>query len=101
VVALQHLMNIKLVCTLLFLLAIIYTVCAQTNQPNKTLFVIKKSATVNFDSISSNYIPGVIVKEMPKQGATKAEVYTYPKKQEKQSTNKQTKSISKKATKKQ
>jgi hypothetical protein len=100
VIALQHLLHMKLMCTLLVLLAIIYNACAQTTQPNQTLFIIKKSATVNFDSISNNYIPGLIVKEMPKQGATKAEVYNYPKIQEKQATSKQIKPISKKSTKK-
>lgn len=94
---LQPLMHMKLACTLLFLLAVIYNALAQ---PNQTLFIIKKSATVNFDSVSSNYIPGLIVKEMPKQGATSAEVYNYPKKQEKQAASKQTKPISKKSNKK-
>jgi hypothetical protein len=98
--ALQPLMHMKLGCTLLFLLAVIYNACAQTTQPNQTLFIIKKSATVNFDSVSSNYIPGLIVKEMPKQGATSAEVYNYPKKQEKQAASKQTKPISEKSNKK-
>ena len=92
--ALQPLMHMKLACTLLFLLAVIYNALAQ---PNQILFIIKKSATVNFDSVSSNYIPGLIVKEMPKQGATSAEVYNYPKKQ---ATSKQIKPISKKSTKK-
>ena len=98
--ALRPLMHMKLACTLLFLLAVIYNACAQTTQPNQTLFIIKKSATVNVDRVSSNYIPGLIVTEMPKQGATNAKVYNYPKKQEKQATSKQTKPIFKKSTKK-
>ncbi len=47
-------------------------------QAKHTYFSHKKKATINFASISQDYSPTLLVKEMPKPGSKKIEYYNYP-----------------------
>jgi hypothetical protein len=51
---------------------------AAANSPKKTSFIFEKRATVNFESISKDFAPSLLLREMPKQGSKKMEVYNYP-----------------------
>jgi len=61
----------------LFLALTAFTSLAQVSVHKKS-FVFNKLATVNFDSISVDYNPKLMVKEMPKHRGEKVEVYNYP-----------------------
>jgi len=50
----------------------------KTNEPKKQSFVFKKHSTVNFEAIERDFQPTLMVKEMPKQGSKKVEMYNYP-----------------------
>lgn len=74
-----------------FLLAVLLFVCigfnslAQVNS-NRRSFVIEKKASVDFESSSPDYYPSLLLKEMPKQGGKKMEIYNYPPSQPAQRT---------------
>jgi hypothetical protein len=41
-------------------------------------FRFQKSASIRFDTISVDFMPGLLIREMPKHGADKVEHYVYP-----------------------
>jgi len=45
---------------------------------NTKRFVHQKRATVNFDAITHDFYPALMIKEMPKQGSKKMVKYNYP-----------------------
>jgi hypothetical protein len=47
-------------------------------EANKTYFVFNKQATVTFSSITSDFAPTLLIKELPKQSAQKVIQYNYP-----------------------
>lgn len=52
----------------------------QSDQPKKQSFVFKKQSTINFEKIDRDFQPSLMIKEMPKQGAKKMEMYDYSQK---------------------
>jgi hypothetical protein len=77
----------KIFFTKLFLTGFVFSALAQINTQVKS-FVIPKQASVNLGSISKDFNPSLMVKEMPKQGAKKMEVYNYPPKKNEASVEK-------------
>jgi hypothetical protein len=84
---------------LLCLLFISSVVTAQTpkkkygldhDRPVKKNFTFKKAATVNFGELKNDYAPKIMVREMPKQGAKKPEIYNYPEQTAQQKSNSST-----------
>lgn len=68
----------KFLCrvSLFFLLFYSVSVLAQYSKQNH--FRFPKSASVNFDTIRVDFMPGLMVREMPRHGADKVELYNYP-----------------------
>jgi hypothetical protein len=46
--------------------------------PIQTKFILKKKGEVNLENIKTDFNPKLLVKELPKQGAEKMEIYNYP-----------------------
>lgn len=55
--------------------------------PKQKQFSINKKAVVNFENITKDFYPSLMVIEKPKQGAKKMEIYNYPEKRQAQSSN--------------
>lgn len=51
---------------------------AGNDVPKKTAFHLPKKATVNYKSTTNNYAPSLLLREMPRQGSKKMELYNYP-----------------------
>lgn len=56
-------------------------------------FIFQKQTSVNFDTISHDFQPSLMVREMPKQGAEKMEMYNYPDKSTVQQAQNKTSAI--------
>ncbi len=61
----------------------VLTASAQT----QTKFRFQKSASIIFDTISTDFMPSLLVREMPKHGADKIEQYHYPETQSPENKN--------------
>ncbi len=53
---------------------------SSTDAQTKTFFRFQKSASINFDTISVDFMPSLMLREMPKHGADKIIHYNYPEK---------------------
>ena len=76
----------KFLLTPLFLFSAGYIAVSQTTT-KQTPFIIKKQAVVNFNEISRDFNPVLMVREMPKQGSKKMEIYNYPERAANRSAN--------------
>ncbi len=48
------------------------------SQSKQNFFRFQKSASITFDTISVDFMPGLLIREMPKHGADKIVHYSYP-----------------------
>jgi hypothetical protein len=76
----------KFLFTHLFLFSAACIAVSQTST-KQTPFIIKKQAVVNFNEISRDFNPVLMVREMPKQGSKKMEMYNYPERAANRSAN--------------
>jgi hypothetical protein len=61
--------------SLSFFSLVSFVTLAQSQQKH---FRFQKSASINFDTISVDYMPSLLIREMPRHGADKIVHYSYP-----------------------